>query len=1737
MNIFTFRHNVTTDNNPEDDTSTLNSDRSMFVDDGSTVLGEDSDDTLNGSVVNAGVKVTSQSEGWINSLSRTKDTKEMKDRRKKRRSRKDRSKGVTNSPSGLTVMNVRTHDGETYVNRRTGDEASSVYSQDTDGFYTSMHTDSGLKHSLDDMLSGTGHNGTSEGLTGMRMSISQMKGLQGVTVPITLHNNTLRSDSFKLATGRLNTSKNIPLPPPRRSSALSKDNKCPSPQASSVHEDELDRILASSFSLNSSKSNDSRESRLSQTVSETSLQMMDESLVSESDPELIYTRVKDKTSITTAGYPSLCSVTPLNSEDEDMLAFSREWRNGTTESVPSSEAPTPTPESAGNKIPTSTPMVLEGGKQSLSSLFRMNRIAHPALEVSRESSGTDRSLDESSMSWEFDVSGMDLIDTSIYSTWPRKNVETATPTQEMVEGSKAEEEGKPHDAEAAKPVSVGTATYVPSLRLFNVGSLEDLPSVRQSLPQVKTPDSLLDGNKRAISNFSNTFHIPSDHKFTFDTDNMASLSMPSPPQKQSSPLNSNSSSSMIQDGKTVAAKPPVARKLDKNEAFHLESPGGEVFGGMMSTWPRKKDSPCSPKFFDDSELNSSMSPTMEKAAMLDEKSWTHTFPRKKNKKMNQRQHTVPDSLDLNTSLDHTALLPAQARLIISSPISKQAEYIDNPHKRSLCSPVSEKDLVAFSQFNQNNTPPKRIPAVLARSTSNNSDQSGALVKKSSTMLEFSTTLNQTDTESVSAFRPVSKPLYPTLGSMKHSISFPETAEEKVNPSNYNRSWYDGIQQDKETPQKADTASANEDRLSQTGYPFAAFLNDSFLCSLESSTDKKRQSLVSNNSTSSSGSGKKSVSFASDLRLSQNSLNRSDTVSVSSIQTTGTEHSYTSKNSKSSFGGILTSFRKKSLESLKSNDSQSSVHSSESVKLRSGKVVHVDVSNASSFRKSSLKDSTNNNTPLLQTSNQSPVKPETSVPEKTMSSSPQKRSSAIFDDESSDVDMYMQVMQQQTNPAKKLGMFSNEKNPKSRADDRPPTGLSQNVKRHCTDAITKVKSPARSSSFKKNRLKRTPSRPSVRVRMAGDSCEVVNMGESGSNFSPSKKGLDLQPFSSIIMKSAPSKVTVTLPFEFNTHQDVQSVNQTGQVEPTMTENVAGPVVHQINLPVKSVSNGHVIVNVQHLDDDDDGGGVPAKSTVVELLEHTAKSNGQMNKDDDENHATKTGIRREVSLSSFSTSGLEEKKKTTVAGNGGLMSTGVNNKSPLNVQPFRGEKGPSAFSQESDRRHIRPSPPKSVLPKLRSLSSEPSAKGHTKELAKDTHVSEVTMGESAFECVQGSHGEIVQDSRKSGESASSKVSNVDKKDDDTHAQDNAKLNKYNGDSMSTGSMPHRNRDNIVHIKRQTSKPACDSKLLEKRDVEQKPTLPVQSKASLPLEQVKQDVSKSVYPEKNISTKTVQKSVSVSEETDEEISEKENRYIQGKPPAHQSHNLRLRQNARPDSSYGSTTSLNYLGQTNNGQFGQSDNPLTKSLTNLSCLSLYRGESTFSLAQSSYSLARSTDSLASTSSERAEKVKAAKLAFLQSQNQNPKQQSHLDERFAKHTLGTKKLSESRTSLSSKSCVNFSSDESNRHTTSDNKPSNTFKSSSTVLHRLQHYQNNTGSTTTKSDDISRKTHDVTKDREPVTIVPLEKPPVSYNRKSPHTSVTAENQQKRLSRHLVDNASTNPVPGKLISSLLNKFQN
>ena len=145
----------TTNNNMGDKTPTNSRTKR---DDDATALNEDSDSTLNGSVLNLDdATAQAQAESSLTADDWLKKARPL-EKHKKRRSRKDRaaagsssqksaSSCASQSGAGLTVGNMQQHDNafRSALKIKLTDDESSVYSVDQDGFYTSMHLDSGLR--------------------------------------------------------------------------------------------------------------------------------------------------------------------------------------------------------------------------------------------------------------------------------------------------------------------------------------------------------------------------------------------------------------------------------------------------------------------------------------------------------------------------------------------------------------------------------------------------------------------------------------------------------------------------------------------------------------------------------------------------------------------------------------------------------------------------------------------------------------------------------------------------------------------------------------------------------------------------------------------------------------------------------------------------------------------------------------------------------------------------------------------------------------------------------------------------------------------------------------------------------------------------------------------------------------------------------------------------------------------------------------------------------------------------------------------------------------------------------------------------------------------------------------------------------------------------------------------------------------------------------------------------------
>jgi hypothetical protein len=266
----------------------------------------------------------------------------------------------------LTQANLEAHDLSTLTNDEIiiDEEESSEYSVDQEGFYTSMHTDSGLskRHSLHSVLSVSakdvnepahcmfrsnmtldsviyrpkeGDVAMSEGRstdtlteeTPGYLSMSMVTKGPDLAPPIPPHKINLDDSLVKDS----ETKKKPCPPPPKRVSTLNRSNSSVTDSIDgatampSMDSFVTPLLMPRSLSANSSLNN-----------SKVTLN----SVESECDAQHIYARVKMKTAINTSMYPSMCSVTPMNSDDET-ISLRSDSRSDSDFTVSSLATPSP----------------------------------------------------------------------------------------------------------------------------------------------------------------------------------------------------------------------------------------------------------------------------------------------------------------------------------------------------------------------------------------------------------------------------------------------------------------------------------------------------------------------------------------------------------------------------------------------------------------------------------------------------------------------------------------------------------------------------------------------------------------------------------------------------------------------------------------------------------------------------------------------------------------------------------------------------------------------------------------------------------------------------------------------------------------------------------------------------------------------------------------------------------------------------------------------------------------------------------------------------------------------------------------------------------------------------------------------------------------------------------------------------------------------------------------------------
>ena len=859
----TFRY--TTDNNGDlgEETSTLTGDTSTI--NGETATEDTS--TINGdvdSVIDVKANFTKMNaEDWLNSI-----------KREKRASRRKSKHDSLDNGSGLTQQNLRAHDHahKPFMRSlsRLPDEESSVYSVDQEGFYTSMHRDSGLKRSQSEMI---------EEETQWQLSMDSFMSSSNSTLasstpaskPSRAEKARRRSTSFlsnlpglkKLKSSSKNKNKKTPPPPPKRgSTVLDKSNL-------TLHLEHPGSPPTPSSEL--SKSADTS----TETVINTSMQVTPQKgghndSSCESDAEAIYARLKRKTSISAAGIPSLCSVTPICSdeEDADMLSFSRSWKG----QVPGAN-PNDTSTWTGSLVSTkSAPgSLLEGTAGIVTSTPLHSRgTTRTRLDSSgdQHSGGVDLSISDT-MALHADISG----DSSGFSTWPR------TP--------------------ASKTGASDQKAPCPSRNLNFTSSGFDPRDARNVIPEAKTPDQALKsrgltqrhsfrgsndgsmgGSERSSSKGTSSIHSPSNSSIpsSFSDDmppipgkimsvqsevrglrsigrpgEVASLSggsggsaCTSPVNKaghvyahvvvqNSGPRSATSSTSSLSFGGSNVGLP--------TSPTSLTSPNGDYIS-VNSTWPRAAKSTAD-------------SPKAGGVSGKPDKKRFSTFSKPEKEAVVQEECNKEEPLSVPVT-SYNGPVPAPAKLIISSPVATKVSFKENPYKRSVCSPVTTQELMSF--WNQSvkdkpyNSP---VPSALDGSDLSSREPSPSAFKPVLPAPRPSTS------------QVVSRPLFPSLSSMKHSISFPIPAkkEEKpepaaTTPSSYGRSWYEGISSPKKTSSSEVVPITTAPALSRPGssiqsqISLTSFISDSPTPSL---LDQRRDS-ISSNVSSDSGS-KKHVTFA------------------------------------------------------------------------------------------------------------------------------------------------------------------------------------------------------------------------------------------------------------------------------------------------------------------------------------------------------------------------------------------------------------------------------------------------------------------------------------------------------------------------------------------------------------------------------------------------------------------------------------------------------------------------------------------------------------------------------------------------------------------------------------------------------------------------------------------------------------------------------------------------------------
>ena len=640
------------------------------------------------------------------------------------------SSGSTDSSMstiGLTTKNLRAHDSSQRPFNRQGwrspDEDSSVYSVDQEGFYTSMHNDSGLRRSGIDLIAEEDpisltpiepacvqqqktkrkHRRRSASLLDNLSNGKRRSKKKSVSPPVTTNPVTAHKDHH-----RTMDCKDFPTPP------------SPGELKKMTSSDEGSLVM-SSFAL-------PPQSKLHSPPPPT-----EEMTFSESDAETIYARVKVKSSISSSAYPSLCFV-GSDEEDGDMLSYSKSWRERGS-SVPEGLPRQPTPEKS---TPTTT--------------------QDDSFVLSNEENDLEQSAS---------------------STWPRS---PRIPRDGSILKSTT-------SAKGSHPPR--TLNFAPSVTLFDSatgqhseGALAADTSIFETKRSLKPANSFKGSSDESISSGSSThttqFSSSSSENGVVSHCNIDNQTLPKVSNTLQHP---------------VKGKPGPSKKVSiPTVDISKVNADSHIYPNVVVL----KNQGAVPKQVPITGVT------------------THVKSTKTGSKTDAEVHTITPELQPQ---------PAGAKLIISSHVATKVSFKENPYKRSICSPVSNDDLVSFWNFTGRDRSKERTPI------------EDKLVPKPS-----------------------------ETGAMKHSVSFPTPRSDKTN---YGRSWYDGIQTTNSMvviPASTTTQSNGLMSTSATkSHGFNSFLQDQRRDSIAStvSTDSGWRSRSSKASPALSRSSLKSDEIADD----------------------------------------------------------------------------------------------------------------------------------------------------------------------------------------------------------------------------------------------------------------------------------------------------------------------------------------------------------------------------------------------------------------------------------------------------------------------------------------------------------------------------------------------------------------------------------------------------------------------------------------------------------------------------------------------------------------------------------------------------------------------------------------------------------------------------------------------------------------------------------------------------------